>query len=272
MREAATILLTTPSPELGHAIEAAFPGTAVIDASHGQPPAQAAGRVLCFVDWIMPEISGLEMCRRLRDATATADGHITMVLDEDGPDLRRRALRAGADDYIAGPLTPAALVARIGSYLGAGSPAAPPRNRLMHGEIALDVAARQVRWRGRVIALRPNEFDLLVHFVMHPDRVQSRAALIAGLGKGDAAIDERTVDVWVGRLRRALRQAGAPDPLRTVRAMGYVLDGIEDESWRRMVPDLRKTGSGTLSAGLRQGGGRSIGAAKLHTPSERPGP
>ena len=90
-----------------------------------------------------------------------------------------------------------------------------------------------MRWRGLPVALRPNEFALLVHFVEHPDRVFSRTALIATLGKDDNGIDERTVDVWVGRLRRALKSQGAPDPLRTVRSLGYVLDGIAERDWRQ---------------------------------------
>jgi two-component system phosphate regulon response regulator PhoB len=155
-----------------------------------------------------------------------------MVLEEDDGEARRRALRAGADDYVLGPLTAAALATRLKPYrASSGTGNAPPR--LQHGELSLDLAAHQLRWRGQVIALRPNEFRLLAHFIEHPDQVFSRTALIATLGKDDAAIDERTVDVWVGRLRRALKAHGVPDPLRTVRSLGYVLDGIEAADWRQ---------------------------------------
>jgi two-component system phosphate regulon response regulator PhoB len=88
----------------------------------------------------------------------------------------------------------------------------------------IDIAAFQARWHGKPIPLMPNEFRLLRYFVEHPGRVFTRSQLIAALGKHDGPIDERTVDVWVGRLRRALRVAGAGDMLRTVRSLGYVLD------------------------------------------------
>jgi len=108
------------------------------------------------------------------------------------------------------------------------APSAQSPRRMRHGELVVDLAAFAARWQGRVIALRPNEFRLLAHFVAHPDRVFSRADLIASLGKDGDLLDERTVDVWTGRLRRALREHGVPDPLRTVRSLGYVLDSIQD--------------------------------------------
>lgn len=98
--------------------------------------------------------------------------------------------------------------------------------RLIHGDLAIDMVAFAARFRGRLLALRPNEFRLLAFFVANPDRVFSRRELIESLGKDGELLDERTVDVWTGRLRRALKEQGAPDPLRTVRARGYVLDSI----------------------------------------------
>jgi two-component system phosphate regulon response regulator PhoB len=214
------------------AIKDALPALRVVVIGEQPPAERRPGHVWCFVDWLLPNASGLEMCRRLRESPATAHAHITMVLEEDDGEARRRALRAGADDYVLGPLTAAALATRLKPYrASSGTGNAPPR--LQHGELSLDLAAHQLRWRGQVIALRPNEFRLLAHFIEHPDQVFSRTALIATLGKDDAAIDERTVDVWVGRLRRALKAHGVPDPLRTVRSLGYVLDGIEAADWRQ---------------------------------------
>ncbi len=176
-----------------------------------------------FIDWLLPEMSGLELCRRLREGGATRRAHLTLVLDSLDPDLRRRALAAGADDYMLAPLTVEAIASRLGA-----APVAPPRaagyNQLVHGELTIDLAAFQVRFRERPLTLRPNEFRLLTHFVENPDQVFSRASLIRHLGKEGGEIDERTVDVWIGRLRRGLRAHGAPDPLRTVRSLGYVLD------------------------------------------------
>ena len=177
-----------------------------------------------FVDWIGAEMSGLELCRQLRDGRAGRDLHITIVLDNGDGEERRRALKAGADDYIAGPLELNALVRRLDQYHCSNGNGAPPRARLANAELSIDLAAHQLRYRGQPVPLRPNEFRLLAHFMEHPDQVFSRTALIERLGKDEEAIDERTVDVWVGRLRRALAAHGAPDPLRTVRALGYVMD------------------------------------------------
>jgi two-component system, OmpR family, phosphate regulon response regulator PhoB len=101
---------------------------------------------------------------------------------------------------------------------------APARIEL--GNLTIDFVAQRARWRAMPIALGPSEFDLLGLFAQHPDRVHSRANLIAMMGKDGQAIDERTVDVWVGRLRRALKAQDVPVRLRTVRAMGYVYDSV----------------------------------------------
>ena len=225
MTEPGTVILTSTRPGLQAAIAESLPGLRTLEAVRNPPDASIKGRVWCFVDWVLADISGLEMCRRLRSAPATEYSHITMVLDDDDGEARRRALRAGADDYVMGPLTVDLLLDRLQHYRGGpiGGKAQP---KLTHGELTLDLAAHIVRWRGTPLTLRPNEFRLLIHFIEHPDQVFSRTSLIAILGKEGEAIDERTVDVWVGRLRRALMAHGVPDPLRTVRSMGYVLDSI----------------------------------------------
>ena len=181
------------------------------------------GMAWAFVDWILPELSGLEVCRRLRCDPLTASCRVTMVLDGDDLESRRQAMRAGADDYLVGPLSRSAILDRV----MAASPhdaieAALPALKL--GDLTVDIAAYQARWQGKPIPLMPNEFRLLRYFAEHPGRVFTRSQLIAALGKQDPPIDERTVDVWIGRLRRALRGVGAGAPLRTVRSLGYVLD------------------------------------------------
>lgn len=225
MTEPGTVVLTSTRPGLQAAIADLLPGFRMLEAVRHPPDSGAKGRVWCFVDWLLPEISGLEMCRRLRSAPATADSHITMLLDEDDSEARRRALRAGADDYVIGPLTIELLLDRLQGYRNAGA-VSKVQPRLSHGDLTVDLAAQIARWRGAPLQLRPNEFRLLIHFVEHPDRVFSRTSLIAILGKQGETSDERTVDVWVGRLRRALKAHGVPDALRTVRSMGYVLDSI----------------------------------------------
>lgn len=181
------------------------------------------GALWAFIDWVVPDISGLEICRRLRCDPLTAQAHITMLLEEDDLDARRRALRAGADDYMVGPANRTALLDRVLSVRLHDYDGTPART-LALGELTIDLAAFQARWHGKAIPLMPNEFRLLRYLIEHPGRVFTRSQLIAALGKQDPPVDERTVDVWIGRLRRALRAAGAGDPLRTVRSLGYVLD------------------------------------------------
>lgn len=181
------------------------------------------GAVWIFVDWVLPRISGLEMCRQLRCDPLTAKARITMVLGEDDLDARRRALRAGADDYLIGMPTRRALLDRALSSLGSLGEL-PRRQSISLGELTIELTAFQARWQGQPIRLMPNEFRLLRFLVEHPGRVFTRQQLIQALGKHDAPIDERTVDVWIGRLRRALVTQGVAHELRTVRSLGYVLD------------------------------------------------
>lgn len=181
------------------------------------------GPMWAFLDWVMDDLAGLEMCRRLRADPRTFEAHVTMVLEADNVEDRRRALRAGADDYVVGPLTRNAVLDRVLALQSRG-PAHRALSRSDHGALSIDMAALQARWNGEPIALRPNEFRLLRFFAENPNRVLSREDLINGLGKREPPIDERTVDVWIGRLRRAIRAAGGGNPLRTVRSLGYVFD------------------------------------------------
>jgi len=188
-------------------------------------PLPPKGPIWAFVDRVLPGIDGLETCRRLRCDPVTARAHITMVLEGTDPEDRRRALRSGADDTIAGPVDRARVLDRVLAdclrETANGAACAPAG-----GDLTIDVAAFQARWLGKPIALMPNEFRLLRFFAEHPGRVFTRSQLISALGKQDPPLDERTVDVWIGRLRRALRTAGAGDPLRTVRSLGYVFDAV----------------------------------------------
>lgn len=181
------------------------------------------GPVWAFIDWALPQISGLELCRRMRCDPRTAEAHITILIEEDDPEIGRRAMRAGADDYLAGNPSRTEILDRLlASQVSLTEPT--PGRLLTFGALTIDVAAFQARWDGRTIPMMPNEFRLLRYLVEHPGRVFTRFQLIEALGKQDPPIDERTVDVWIGRLRRALRHAGAGDPLRTVRSLGYILD------------------------------------------------
>ncbi len=218
-----TVLLTAQDPALIGALLNAQPTVDARVIGTGLPMQPPTGPLFCFIDWLLPEESGLEMVRRLRECDATRNGHITMVLEAADPADQRRAIRAGADDYLLGPLDPAKLVERLHNYASQTGPAINTP-RLHHGELTIDQAAHQVRWCGVAVPLRPNDYSLLVHFITHPDRLFSRTELIAEIGKDADNLDERTVDVWIGRLRRGLKASGVPDPLRTVRSLGYVLD------------------------------------------------
>jgi two-component system phosphate regulon response regulator PhoB len=140
--------------------------------------------------------------------------------------MKRRALAAGADDYLVGPLTPDRLTERLREHWSK-----PNQTHgaavIALGDLTLDLVAHRVTWRERPISLMPNQFRLLAHFLSHPDQVFTRSSLIAFVSKDGVISDERTVDVWVKRLRRAFRAQGAPDPIRTVHSVGYVLDITE---------------------------------------------
>ena len=191
--------------------------------THDGPGTLIEGPMWAFIDWVLDTMAGFEMCRRLRADPRTKSAHITMVLEADDPEDRRRALKAGADDYMLGPLDRTKVLDRI--------MAIDPQLRRSHatqrfevGDLAINVLGMQARWAGKPLILPPNEFRLLRFLAENPDRVLTRSELIAGLGKQEGAIDARTVDVWMGRLRRALSTAGAGanNPLRTVRSQGYV--------------------------------------------------
>ena len=181
------------------------------------------GQPWAFIDWVLPDMSGLELCRRFRCADGLGqNAHITMILEDADAEAKRRALRAGADDYIMGPIDRPALLDRVLSVQLPDHDA--PARTLKLGDLTLDLAALQARWRERAVTLMPNELRLLRYLMEQPGPVFSRQQLISALGKHDQPIDERTVDAWVSRLRRALRDVGAGSPLRTVRSLGYVLD------------------------------------------------
>ena len=181
------------------------------------------GSVWAFIDWIIPELSGLEMCRRLRADPRTMDAHITIVLERDDIEDRRRALRTGADDYMIGPVTREAMLDRILALNSSGV----PRGRLdviELGALQLDLSAVQARWERRPIRLSDKGFRLLRYLAENPNRLITRTELVEAVGKGGDPDYLRTVDVWVKRLRTGLRQAGASHILRTVKGQGYVLD------------------------------------------------
>jgi two-component system, OmpR family, phosphate regulon response regulator PhoB len=178
---------------------------------------------LVILDWMIEGVSGLEVCRRLRRRPATANVPIIMLTARGEEADRIRGLETGADDYVTKPFSPGELIARVGAVLRRVRPALAGET-LVHGDIEMDIAAHKVRRAGKAVALGPTEFRLLRHLLEHPGRVFSRERLLDSVWAHDSEIEVRTVDVHVRRLRGALNDGGRPDPIRTVRSVGYALD------------------------------------------------
>jgi len=168
-------------------------------------------------------LSGIEICRRLRTRTETRTLPIIMLTARGEESERIRGLGTGADDYIVKPFSVPELVARVSALLRRASPERMA-NQLQYGDIELDREKKRVSRSGRPIELGPTEFRLLEFLLERPGRVFSRAQLLDGVWGSDVYIDDRTVDVHVGRLRKALNRGQSADPIRTVRGSGYALD------------------------------------------------
>ena len=178
---------------------------------------------LVILDWMLPGVSGLEICRRLRARAETRDLPIIMLTARADESERVRGLSVGADDYVVKPFSVPELMARVRSLLRRARPERIA-DRLRAGDIDLDRETRRVRRAGRDIHLGPTEFRLLEFLLEKPGRVFSRAQLLDFVWGTAAEIDERTVDVHVGRLRKALVRGREQDPIRTVRGAGYSFD------------------------------------------------
>ena len=178
---------------------------------------------LVILDWMLPGVSGFEICRRLRAREATRDLPVIMLTARGEEAERVRGLSIGADDYVVKPFSVPELMARVRSLLRRARPERIA-GRLQAGELMLDRTARRVRRGERDIHLGPTEFRLLEHLMEKPGRVFTRAQLLDSVWGDAAEIDERTVDVHVGRLRKAIVRGRERDPLRTVRGAGYSFD------------------------------------------------
>ncbi|WP_298023059.1 phosphate regulon transcriptional regulator PhoB [uncultured Parasphingopyxis sp.] len=178
---------------------------------------------IVILDWMIEGLSGIEVCRRLRRMTETANVPIIMLTARGEEEDRVRGLETGADDYVTKPFSPRELVARVGAVLRRVRPALAGET-LKHGDLEMDTVAYKVRREGKVIPLGPTEFRLLRHFLEHPSRVFSRERLLDAVWGQDTDIEPRTVDVHIRRLRKALNKDGRSDIIRTVRSAGYSLD------------------------------------------------
>ncbi len=177
---------------------------------------------LIILDWMLPGLSGIELCRRLR-AGKTARSIPILILTARGEEQDRiRGLTVGADDYVVKPFSVPELMARARAILRRASPARISQT-LEIEDIALDREAYRVMRNGREVRLGPTEFKLLEFLMQSPGRVFTRTQLLDGVWGRDVYVDERTVDVHIGRLRKAINRGKEKDPIRTVRGAGYAL-------------------------------------------------
>lgn len=182
---------------------------------------------LVLLDWMMPHMSGIEVCRQLRRKPATRNIPIIILTARGEEADRIRGLDTGADDYVSKPFSTDELVARIRAVLRRVRPALAGE-RLAFGDIEMDLAAHRVTRGGRGVRLGPTEYRLLRHLLEHPGRVFSRDQLIDAVWGHDIYVDTRTVDVHIRRLRKALNDGGQADVIRTVRSAGYGLEVSPD--------------------------------------------
>lgn len=185
--------------------------------------AQESPPDIVLLDWMIEGLSGIEVCRRLRRASETANVPIIMLTARGEEEDRVRGLETGADDYVTKPFSPRELVARVGAVLRRVRPALAGAT-LSYADVELDTVRHKVTRGGKVVALGPTEFRLLKHFLEHPARVFSRERLLDSVWGMDSDIEPRTVDVHIRRLRKAINLEGLPDIVRTVRSAGYAID------------------------------------------------
>jgi two-component system, OmpR family, phosphate regulon response regulator PhoB len=178
---------------------------------------------LLILDWMLPGISGIELCRRLRQRLETKALPIIMLTARGDESERIRGLATGADDYVVKPFSVAELMARVKALLRRANPSLAA-DKIVLGDLSLDRTTKRVHRAGDEIKLGPTEFRLLECLMRSPGRVYGRDQLLDQVWGRDAEIDDRTVDVHVGRLRKAVSRKQQIDPIRTVRGAGYAFD------------------------------------------------
>ena len=178
---------------------------------------------LVLLDWMLPEVSGIEICRRLRAREETRSLPIVMLTARGEEADRLRGFETGADDYVVKPFSPSELVARIRAVMRRTHPAVVAEE-LEYGGIVMDLASHKVTRNGRMVHLSPKEYKMLQVLMERPSRVLSREQLLDRVWGRDVYVEERTVDVHIRRLRKALNEDGEKDLIRTVRSGGYAID------------------------------------------------
>jgi len=178
---------------------------------------------LVILDWMLPKVSGIEVCRRLRTKPETRNLPIIMLTARSEEADRIRGLETGADDYLTKPFSTNELIARVRAVLRRIRPGLA-EDKVSVGDLLVDRVSHKVLRGDREIHLGPTEFRLLDHLIQHPGRVFSREQLLNAVWGSDVFVEVRTVDVHIGRLRKALNKYKQGDPIRTVRSAGYALE------------------------------------------------
>ena len=193
------------------------------DGDEGMLVAQEAAPAMIILDWMMPGLSGIELCRQLKKHKETREIPILMLTARGEESDKVRGLDSGADDYLVKPYSIAELLARVRAMLRRSEPGSDG-TAIEYGDIQINPEQMRVYRNGQVLEIGPTEYRLLSLMISRPGRVWSRDQLMERVWEHDLEIDQRTVDVHIGRLRKALHQDGAKDPIRTVRSAGYALE------------------------------------------------
>jgi two-component system phosphate regulon response regulator PhoB len=196
-----------------------------LDGEEGLAAVADAKPDLILLDWMLPHVSGLEICRQLRRGHETRKIPIIMLTARGEESDRVRALDVGADDYVTKPFSPGELAARIRAVLRRAHPASGA-NILTYGGVVMDLGTHRVTRDSRACHLGPTEFRLLRFLMEHPGRVYTREQLLDAVWGRDIYVEARTVDVHIRRLRKAINAPGQHDLIRTVRSAGYALDEL----------------------------------------------
>ncbi|MEM6932664.1 MAG: phosphate regulon transcriptional regulator PhoB [Pseudomonadota bacterium] len=215
--EALAALLEYNLGKEGFAVRVSSDGEDALLAIQEEPPD------LVLLDWMLPGLSGIEICRWIRARAESRDIPVIMLTARGEEEDRIRGLNTGADDYLTKPFSVPELIARVRALLRRARPTLSAEVATF-GDLMLDRETRRVRRAEREVHLGPTEFRLLDCLIQRPGRVFSREQLLDLVWGRDVYVEARTVDVHVGRLRKALNQRGERDPIRTVRAAGYALD------------------------------------------------
>ncbi len=181
-----------------------------------------------LLDWMLPRLSGLEVCRQIRRAPHWRDLPVIMLTARGEEGDRVRGLDSGADDYVVKPFSTGELIARLRAVIRRTRPGAAAE-KLLFADLSMDLSAHRVTRQEQAVHLGPTEFRLLRFLMERPGRVFSREQLLDGVWGRDAEVELRTVDVHIRRLRKALNIDGRPDLIRTVRAAGYSLDVADNQ-------------------------------------------